>query len=187
MARNSGCCRRAKSALTRDCSPVRLPNCVEGYLLGQRDLSQMAPSQAPQIPHWLGSGMLVTGCTVGACEKRQDQPQDDWVQAPELQTMKKASPTSPIPHTQMCPQPGGVGLREWKAWCQQSLQLGKRSRKAGWRLSLALLYPPPRTLRNNRNSASPLLPDSLTPCQGSHNFLQARGGGRQGGGQTDLE
>lgn len=35
MARNSGCCRRAKSALTRDCSPVRLPNCVEGYLLGQ--------------------------------------------------------------------------------------------------------------------------------------------------------
>lgn len=51
MARNSGCCRRAKSALTRDCSPVRLPNCVEGYLLGQRDLSQTAPSQAPQIPH----------------------------------------------------------------------------------------------------------------------------------------
>lgn len=61
MARNKGCCRRAKSALTRDCSPVRLPNCVEGYLLGQRDLSQTVPSQAPQIPHWLGSGMLVTG------------------------------------------------------------------------------------------------------------------------------
>lgn len=43
MARNSGCCRRAKSALTKDCSPVRLPNCVEGYLLGQRDLSQPMP------------------------------------------------------------------------------------------------------------------------------------------------
>lgn len=35
MAKNSGCCRRAKSALIRDCSPVRLPNCVEGYLLEQ--------------------------------------------------------------------------------------------------------------------------------------------------------
>lgn len=33
MARKRGCCRRAKRALTRDCSPVKLPNCVEGYLL----------------------------------------------------------------------------------------------------------------------------------------------------------
>lgn len=35
IARNRGCCRRAKRALIRDCRPVRLPNCVEGYLPGQ--------------------------------------------------------------------------------------------------------------------------------------------------------
>ena len=32
MAKNRGCCRRANTALTRDCMPVRLPNWEEGYL-----------------------------------------------------------------------------------------------------------------------------------------------------------
>lgn len=50
MARNRGCCRRAKSALTRDCSPVRLPNWVEGYLQGQQTTChRKAHSQAFQM------------------------------------------------------------------------------------------------------------------------------------------
>lgn len=59
----------------------------------------------------------------------------------------------------------------------------------GWRLSLALLHPPPGALRNHGKSASPILPDSLIPCQGSHNFLQTWWGAEygQGGGQVDLE
>lgn len=36
MARNSGCCSRANTALTRDCMPVRLPNWEDGYLQRQR-------------------------------------------------------------------------------------------------------------------------------------------------------
>lgn len=51
MARNRGCCRRAKSALTSDCSPVRLPNWVEGYLPGQqRTCHHRCHSQAFQMP-----------------------------------------------------------------------------------------------------------------------------------------
>lgn len=49
MARNRGCCRRAKSALTRDCSPVRLPNWVEGYLQKTDSLSPKVHSQAFQM------------------------------------------------------------------------------------------------------------------------------------------
>lgn len=57
MARNRGCCRRAKSALTRDCSPVRLPNWVEGYLPGNRELvttgAPLRPSKYASASAWL--------------------------------------------------------------------------------------------------------------------------------------
>lgn len=74
MARNSGCCRRAKSALTRDCSPVRLPNWVEGYLPRQeKTCHRKCHSQAFQMSlaqvHWCPQA------TPLAPEKRQGQPQ----------------------------------------------------------------------------------------------------------------
>lgn len=70
MARNRGCCRRAKSALTRDCSPVRLPNWVEGYLQGNRQLSP--ESRLPGFPNASGLS-LAPGALVP--DKRQEQPQ----------------------------------------------------------------------------------------------------------------
>lgn len=50
MARNRGCCRSAKRALTRDCSPVRLPNCVEGYLwAGEKPVTAGAANTNSQL------------------------------------------------------------------------------------------------------------------------------------------
>lgn len=70
MARNRGCCRRAKSALTRDCSPVRLPNWVEGYLQGNRQPVIGRPSPRLSKCSWLSPAPGALGP-----EKRQEQLQ----------------------------------------------------------------------------------------------------------------
>lgn len=91
-----------------------------------------------------------------------------------------------LSHTQMC------ALSLW-VWGLSRVESMVPAESAAWetfpgsRLEAepGSAVPPPGALHNHGNSASQLLPDSLIPCQGSRNFLQAWGGGS--GGQADLE
>lgn len=133
MARNRGCCRRAKSALTSDCSPVRLPNWVEGYLPGQQGTCHLSgfpsaplPQQGPRCA-CLGSVSAKQSCD---CE---------FLFQTDMRPPIMGTPLYPgMPQVHGC-----LDKLSGKSGASRTWQLGKQAQGAGWRLALAPLRPHP--------------------------------------------